>query len=90
MELLKSAKNVLIYGKGIVGKAFAELLDDYSISNYTFVVSYNKENSNSDLLEDWCRDRKNVVVVVASTKYEAEMLDTLHKLEFENILIPDF
>ncbi|SEA10484.1 hypothetical protein SAMN02910384_00873 [Pseudobutyrivibrio sp. ACV-2] len=89
MDIIRNSNRVLIYGRGKVGEAVEELLVERGISNYTFVVTQS-ENSNEAVISDWIPMKKNVVVIISSTKYCDELYKNATDLGFTNIIIPQF
>lgn len=84
LEKLSGYKRIIIYGAGQVGEGLSKLLDERKILNWEMVITNRGNEKYKSIYE--IKDKSDVIILVASVLYNADMVNTAKQLGFKDII----
>lgn len=95
IEKIKKSTHVIIYGAGSVARSAVKYLSDLHVDRFTIVVTESSENQYlagnkvRSICELNCMKKEQAIVLLAVHRkdYQMEIIETLHAMKFNNIII---
>ncbi|MCI8449484.1 MAG: glycosyltransferase [Eubacterium sp.] len=92
-EKLSDSAKIIVYGAGMAGRDIMKLLHAYGISDYLLAVTqidhgtqYHLKQQVCPIKELACYSQQSVVLLAATKKYQAGMLENLQQLGFNSYI----